>query len=142
MGRHAIRRYMTISPLVIEPGVSLGEAHRLMRARHIRHLPVAHAGQLVGVVSQRDVYLLETLRGVDPAVARVEEAMSPRPYAVAPDAPLHEVAFEMARRRIGSAVVLERGEIVGLFTTVDALRALGTLAGARPSVRRQVEGKG
>lgn len=142
MGRYAVRRYMTSSPLVIAPGASLSEAHGLMRDHHIRHLPVVGSGQLVGMLSQRDVYLLETLRGVDPAVARVEEAMSPDPFAVSPDAPLHEVALEMAHRRIGSAVVVEHGDVVGLFTTVDALEALGALARARPPIRRQAEGGG
>jgi len=38
----------------------------------------------------------------------------------------------MAERRYGSAVVLQGGEVVGLFTTVDALRALATVSrGAR-----------
>ena len=128
MRRQAVRRYMTGSPVVIAPGASLAEAHDVMRARRIRHLPVVREGALVGVVSQRDVYLVETLRGVDPAVACVEEAMSPDPYAVSPEAPLHEVALEMARRRIGSAVVVSRGAVIGLFTTVDALGALGALA--------------
>jgi len=137
MARHTIRRFMTVAPVVVAAGASLAEAHRLMRERRIRHLPVIEAGQLVGLVSQRDVYLLETLRGVDPAVARVGEAMAPDPFRVAPDAPLHEVASEMARRRIGSAVVVERGDVVGLFTTVDALEALAALSrGRTSSIRR------
>jgi acetoin utilization protein AcuB len=139
MARHAVRRFMTVAPVVVAAGASLSEAHGLMRERRIRHLPVLEGGQLVGLVSLRDVYLLQTLRGVDPAVARVEEAMSPEPFRVAPDAPLHEVAREMAHRRIGSAVVVEHGEVVGLFTTVDALEALAVLSrGRTSSVRRQV----
>jgi len=140
MARHAVRRFMTVAPVVVTGGVSLSEARRLMREHQIRHLPVVAAGQPVGVVSQRDVYLLETLRGLDPATARVEEAMSPEPYCVAPDAPLHEVSREMARRRIGSAVVVDRGEVVGLFTTVDALEALATLSRGRTSSVRRLAG--
>ena len=37
----------------------------------------------------------------------------------------------MAERRLGSAVVVDRGAVIGVFTTVDALRALATLAGRR-----------
>lgn len=140
MARHTIRRFMTVAPVVVAAGASLAEAHRLMRERQIRHLPVVESGQLVGLVSQRDVYLLETLRGVDPAVARVAEAMAPDPFRVAPDARLHEVASEMARRRIGSAVVVERGDVVGLFTTVDALEALATLSRGRTSSIRKHAG--
>jgi acetoin utilization protein AcuB len=122
---------MTLAPRVVSSASTLAEAHRLMRERGIRHLPVVDSGRLVGVVSQRDLYLLETLRGVDPEAERVGEAMTPEPYACAPAAALEEVALAMADRKLGSAVVVDRGEVVGLFTTVDALRALAALAGRR-----------
>jgi acetoin utilization protein AcuB len=122
---------MTLAPVTVAVDSTVGEAHRLMRDRRIRHLPVVRGGQLVGIVSQRDVYLLETLKGFDPTTATVEDAMAADVYAVPPDARLEEVADEMARRRIGSAVVVERGEVVGLFTTMDALHALAALARGR-----------
>jgi acetoin utilization protein AcuB len=61
---------MTVSPVVIGSERTLADAHRMMRERGIRHLPVVDAGALVGVVSQRDLYLAETLGGVDPATDR------------------------------------------------------------------------
>jgi acetoin utilization protein AcuB len=137
MSRHTVQRYMTIGPVVVAGDRTLADAHRLMRERKIRHLPVVDGRELVGILSQRDLYLLETLRGVDPATEVVREAMTPEPYAVPPDAPLDEVATEMAARRIGSVVVVDRGAVIGLFTTVDALRALATVVGRR----REREGK-
>jgi len=127
MSRHTVQRYMSATPVVIGSGCTLAEAHRMMRDHGIRHLPVVDEGRLVGIVSQRDLYLLETLRGVDVSSEKVSEAMSPAPYTTSPDAPLHEVAQEMADHKYGSAVVVERGRIVGLFTTVDALRALSSV---------------
>lgn len=127
MARQTVQRYMTLSPRVISSGQTLAQARQAMRESNIRHLPVVDDGRLVGVVSQRDLYLLETLRGVDPASETVREAMSPEPFAVRPDAPLDEVALAMAQHRYGSAVVVDRGAVVGLFTTVDALRALAAL---------------
>ena len=122
--RYSVQEFMTLAPRVVSCASTLAEAHRLMRERGIRHLPVVDEGRLVGLVSQRDLYLLETLRGVDPEEERVAEAMSPDPYACEPAAPLDEVALAMAERKLGSAVVVDRGAVVGLFTTVDALRAL------------------
>jgi acetoin utilization protein AcuB len=136
MRRLTVQNFMTIAPLVIGSDRPFSEAHRLMRERSTRHLPVVDGGRLVGVLSQRDLYLCETLKGVDPTSEPVREAMIPEPYAVAPDAALDEVAGVMARRRLGSAVVVERGVVVGLFTTVDALRALSAL------VRRRRGGRG
>ena len=131
MGKHTVQQHMTVAPLVVSSDRTLADAHRLMRERNIRHLPVVDHGRLVGVVSQRDLYLLETLRGVDPATETVGEAMSGEPYAVPPDASLDEVATAMADKKYGSAVVVDRGSVIGLFTTVDALRALASVVGRR-----------
>ena len=127
MARHTVDRFMTANPVAISSDRTLAEAHRLMREKQIRHLPVVDDGRLVGLVSQRDLYLLETLQGVDPDEERVEEAMTAEPFTVAPDAALEDVATSMAEHKYGSAVVLDRGAVVGLFTTVDALRALATV---------------
>ena len=83
--------------------------------------------QLVGLVSERDLFLLETVRSVKPEKEPVEEAMTERPYAVAPTANVREVVEEMLARRYGSAVVVDRGRVVGIFTRADALRALHDL---------------
>jgi acetoin utilization protein AcuB len=96
---------------------------------HVRHLPVLHGGHLVGVVSERDVSLVEALQGVDIANVRVDEAMSAEPWTVTKDTTLAEVAASMAEQRIGTAIVIEgEDRVVGVFTTTDALRALARLA--------------
>ena len=122
-----IDRYMTPGPQSIGQEQSLAQAHRLMRDHHIRHLPVLHGGKLVGVLSDRDLHLIETLRDVDPEEVTVEEAMSPTVYTVSPRAPLDGVVREMAHHKYGCAVIEDHGKVVGVFTTIDALRALHDL---------------
>ena len=121
---HPIREYMTESPHSIGVNQPLAIAHEMMRTHRIRHLPVLRGGKLVGIVSQRDLYLVETLREVDPKSVPVEEAMTQGAYCVSPGASLAQVADTMAEKRYGCAVVMEGGEVVGMFTAVDALRAL------------------
>ena len=135
MTRHTVARHMSAGPVTIASQRTLAEAHEIMRAHGVRHLPVVDAGRLVGLVSQRDLYLLETLRGVDAGWETVAEAMAREPYTVRPDTALDEVAREMADRKYGCAVVAEGTEVVGVFTTVDALRALAAVlrrAGGAP----------
>jgi len=115
---------MTKTPHLIGSEQSLKVAHEIMRAHQIRHLPVLHGGKLIGVVSQRDLHIVETFRDVDPAEVRVEEAMSEDVYAVSPKTPLKDVVSEMAVRKLGSAVIVEGGKVIGVFTTVDALETL------------------
>ncbi|AGP42218.1 hypothetical protein SCE1572_51580 [Sorangium cellulosum So0157-2] len=122
---------MTKSPQSIGLAQNLAHAHKLMREHRIRHLPVLDGGILVGVISERDLHLIETLRDVDPEKVTVEEAMTPAVYTISPDAPLDEVSREMAEHKYGSAIVLDRGKVVGVFTMTDGMRALAHLLEAR-----------
>jgi len=128
----SIREFMTPMPHTIAAERTLSDAHRLMREHDIRHLPVLEGGRLVGMVSQRDLHLIETLRDVDPLEVQVEEAMTQDVLEVDPAASVARVARTMAERKLGSAVVTHGGEIVGIFSTIDALYALAAMANGTP----------
>jgi acetoin utilization protein AcuB len=123
----AIERYMTSVLVVISPGQPLSEAIRLMRLHEIRHLPVVTKGRINGLISQRDIYLMQSIERSDPSSILVSEAMTRDPYTVEPDEPVDGVAREMVRRKIGTAVVSHGNRLMGLFSTTDALLALAAL---------------
>ncbi len=119
-----VERFMTPHPHTIGMDQSLAKAHEMMRTHQIRHLPVLHGGKLVGLVSQRDLHLMETFGAIDQEKVTVEEAMTAEVYVVEPTTHLAEVARTMAEHRFGSCVVMIAGKVVGVFTMVDAARAL------------------
>jgi acetoin utilization protein AcuB len=116
---------MTAQPLTIGRAQPLAVAHQMMRDHRCRHLPVLEHGELVGILSQRDLYFLESLGSFDLEKDKVDDAMTEECYAVPPDAPLADVARTMAENRYGCAVVMERDRVIGIFTATDALRVLG-----------------
>jgi len=126
-----VSKYMSTSPFSIGRDQTLQRAHEMLREHKIRHLPVLEGGQLVGMVTMRDLNLVETLRDVDPKEVTVEDAMSTTVYSVHPDTPLDEVASAMAEHKYGSAVVMQNTKIVGIVTTVDVCRALAELLRGR-----------
>jgi acetoin utilization protein AcuB len=115
----SIQNYMTSSPHTVGTDQTLAHAHALLHQHKIRHLPVLRGGDLVGMLTERDLALVEALKDVEPSEVLVEEAMSTGVYAVAPDAPLDQVVSEMAAKKYGSAVVVQNNRVVGIFTNVD-----------------------
>lgn len=135
----AISSFMTKSPYTIGVNATLAEARERMNQHGVRHLPVLDGGTLVGLLSQRDIQLLETFKDVDAKEVKVEEAMSQEVLSVSPETSLAEVARKMAERKCGSAVVERKGDVLGIFTTIDALSALNSLLREKP-VKRAVRG--
>jgi acetoin utilization protein AcuB len=126
-----IQKYMTTSPHTVGEDQMMAVAHRMMREYQIRHLPVLSGAKIVGLVSDRDLNFVETLKDVDPRRVLVSEAMTADPYVVSPDAQLDEVVSEMAEHKYGSAVVVQHGKVVGIFTTVDVCTAFAELLHTR-----------
>lgn len=129
-----VQDYMTASPHSIGVSLSLTDAANMMRAYKIRHLPVLDGNVLVGIVSDRDIQMVEGMSGVDPVEVSIEEAMSQSPYTVAENTPLEVAARHMATHKLGSAVVVNANQkVVGVFTVTDGMRALADLLGKMPA---------
>lgn len=128
MGQPTVGRFMSREPHTIGANQPLSMAHHMMQEHGIRHLPVLDMGRLVGLLSMRDLHFLETFRDVNPELVTVAEAMTAETYTVTPRTTLHRAAAEMAQHKYGAAIVMDDERVVGVFTTVDALRALAELS--------------
>lgn len=122
-----VQDYMTPSPHSIGVNLTLADAQNMMRAYRIRHLPVLDGGKLVGMVSDRDIQMVESMGQMNAEEVTIEEAMSQAPYTVTPTTPLEVAARHMAKHKLGSAVVLDTNKVVGVFTTTDGMRALADM---------------
>ena len=54
----------------------------------------------------------------------LSKVMSRNPLSITPEAPLAEAVDLLYRNRLGCLPVLENGQLVGIITTADMLRAL------------------
>jgi CBS domain-containing protein len=105
----------------------LPKARLLFRQNHIKQLPVMHKEKLIGLVKEKDVWLL---LGPDFDYPResellVEDAYFPDPLIVDIDDSLVNTLFLMAEHRCGCALVTNNGELTGIFTDTDACRCFG-----------------
>ncbi len=132
--KHAIptiQSFMSTCPHTVGLEQPLEAAEELMHKFKIRHLPVLNAGKLSGVITDRDIKLCRSLIGGDDPKVTVGEVCAEDVYSVSPSSPLNEVAQAMAQGKYGSAVVLDNHKVVGIFTTVDAMKAIAGLLESR-----------
>jgi CBS domain-containing protein len=128
-----VAQYMTSEPATADRGLLLADAQQRMAIDNIRHLVVLDEGRMVGLLSTRDVAVALGLPGADPKKLTVADAMSSDPYACGATTPIAEVALTMEQHRYGCAIIVDRDEVLGVFTTTDALRALRALATGLPA---------
>jgi len=122
-----VKSAMTPFPWFVRIEDGVRRAKDLMREQDIRHLPVTRQGQLVGIVTQRDIELAESVTP-DPDQReglQLGDLCTPDPYVVDADERLDHILLEMAERRIGSALVVRHEKLAGIFTATDACRSFG-----------------
>ncbi|NJL18328.1 MAG: CBS domain-containing protein [Nitrospira sp.] len=120
-----VNRVMVSPILTIAGERSMLDASQLMETNHVRHLCVEEAGEIVGIVSVRDLVrsFVDAERG---PVCDLEKVYRPLSVLMATtlatiqsDASLRTAAQLMRQKRIGSLLTIEAGEIVGIVTERD-----------------------
>ncbi len=132
MGVTRVGEIMQRKIITISAGERLSTVEDIMTLGGVRHMPVVRGGQLVGVVSERDLLRVSlsnlNQNGSDERRAflhavEIERVMSGPPIVIAPTATINEAARVMAERKIGCLpVVDDRDDLVGLVTETDLLR--------------------
>jgi CBS domain-containing protein len=131
MSRQAtVAELMTKRVRTLPADAKLSEARRVLGEERIHHLPIVENGELVGVLSARD--LVRTLReakaggrSVEAILDRassVREAMSPLLVALRPEDPVERAVELIADGTIHSLLVLDaQRRLVGILTDTDLL---------------------
>ena len=121
-----VRHRMNQHPVTISPSDTLASARAKMQAGRFRRLPVEDAGQLVGIVTDRDI---RGHAGIE-ARTRVNMVMTAPAITVSSDTPVEEAARLMLAKQIGGLPVVEAGQLVGIITVSDVLQAFREVLGA------------
>lgn len=127
-----VRDAMTSRVTTVTPATTVIAAMRLMFGQGIRHLPVVEDGQLIGIVSDRDL-TPATRTAPSPTLRErtVRQLMTSPVRWVRPDDDLMEATRQMLAWRISALPVVEHDRVTGILTTTDCLQAMLTLAEAQ-----------
>jgi CBS domain-containing protein len=121
-----IKAVMTPFPHWIASERPVSEAVRLMADHDIRHLAVKSGGELVAVVTERDIQNARQLNAKADRLA-VGDICVKQVYVVELTEPLDRVLLGMADKYTDSALVVKDGKLAGIFTITDACRRFGDL---------------
>lgn len=119
---------MVPEPITITEKASIAEAIDVMKRNSIRHLPVVAEGQrLRGFLSLADLKL-----GLIPSLVgtlTLSDLMITDPITVGPDDDVEIAAQRIYKHKIGGMPVVQNGQVVGIITETDILRAFIDMMG-------------
>jgi acetoin utilization protein AcuB len=138
--------WMSKNPKTIEEDAPIMEAVHLMKEAGVRRLPVTRNGRFVGLLTDRMLkeYTPSKATCLDTwevhyilAKTPVKEAMNANPFTVTPETKLVDAAEQINQNKLyGLCVVDARGDLVGILTTTDILKALVTIC-RKPDLLRE-----
>ena len=134
-----IKDWMSKNVHTVDAKDALQKAVNLMKEHNIRLLPVMREGNLVGVISDRDLKRVST---ADPAhrevqdvlyrsyKVKVEEVMTQDPVTVPDDFTVAEAADVLLKHKFSGLPVVDRkGQLVGIITQTDMFKVIVSMSG-------------
>ena len=130
---------MTTNPITVHPDTPLREIIQMMHNEGCRHIPVLVDGQLVGMVTDRDVRLSIDSPLVQKEVLNRPEivegltaagCMTTDLITVTPETPFYQIADILSIYKFGALPVVDQGELVGIVSVTDLLNYLAGLKDA------------
>ena len=134
-----VREIMATDIEVVDRNDNLRTVEERMTTKQLRHLPVLEQGELVGLVTQRDLFkaAMSSAMGYGAKAqqaylqsVRVKEIMVYPVVTVSPDTPVAAAADLIITKGIGCLPVVDDHRLIGIVTKTDLLRCLRALDAA------------
>ena len=128
-----VREMMSKDIEVVDRNDNLRTVEERMATKQLRHLPVLEQGEVVGMVTQRDLFkaAMSSTMGYGEKAQQaylrsvhVKEIMTYPVVTIAPDTSIAAAAEMLITKGIGCLPVVEGATLVGMLTKTDLLRCL------------------
>lgn len=126
----AVGKIMTRDVFTVRPDDVIDLATSVMDWKHVRHVPVENeAGKLVGLLSAREFLRLGEgiTSGTSTEPIAVETIMNRNPVTVSPDTTLIDAMRVLLSTESGCLLIVSRGQLLGIVTERDFVRAAAAL---------------
>ncbi len=120
--QRSVKDVMTPNPRTVTPETGVVEAAKLMASEDVGPLPVVEGGELVGIVTDRDLVTRVIAEGRDPGSTLVGDVCSSKPVTVSPDDDVSHALTLLAQHQVRRLPVAEGDQIVGIVAQADIAR--------------------
>jgi CBS domain-containing protein len=114
-----VRHAMTQTPQTVDPDMNAADAAALMRSEDIGALPLVRDGELVGLVTDRDLVIRVLAERANPIQVKVGDIATGSPVTVTPDMRLSEARELMEEHQVRRLPVMKGAELVGILSLGD-----------------------
>jgi CBS domain-containing protein len=115
-----VRDVMTPEVRCASPDATLSEIAALMKRLDVGAIPLCGAGgQVIGMITDRDITVQCVAAGLNPQEYRAREFMTAEPITISADAPIGEALRVMGQERVHRLPVVEEGRLVGIVSASD-----------------------
>lgn len=117
-----VKEYMTRNPIVLTPDVDVNNAFNLLLENGIRQAPVVNKGELVGIVTDRDLRMamVKNLKMNNLTVGLI---MTKDPVIITEDTEMTDASKLISIGKFNAIPVIEEsGELKGIISTSDILK--------------------
>ena len=115
-----VQEVMNRNVVSIDPGESVALAARLLSRHNVGSLPVCSPkGQLLGIVTDRDIVLRCVAPEEDPRTIPVRTVMTRNPSSLYPEDDIRQAAQLMALHQVRRLPVTQEGKLVGMLSLGD-----------------------
>lgn len=140
-GNIKVKDAMTKKVITIAEPASIQAAAIAMTQKRVGSLVVVRGKNPVGILTESDIIKKVVSRDLSAANSHVKEIMSRPLKYVSPDEDLGSVAKKMIANKIRRIVVMKRGELLGVITHTDIVRASPGMADVIVERLRMREGE-
>lgn len=124
-GIHKVNEYMTKNPIIVDKNSTLDEAVKLILEKNVGRLIVQGDGKILGTITTTDLLYLAPILKLKDLKIKVKEVMTPTIVVMDEYEDLSYAAKLMANRKVkGIPIVSANGELKGIVTTTDIVKAL------------------
>jgi len=114
-----VKDIMTETPETVSPGTFIGDVAMMMRDHDIGIVPVVNNGELMGVITDRDITIRVTASGLNPFEVTVQDFLSPNTVTISPKDDISKARKLMAENQIRRLLVTEGNKLVGILSIGD-----------------------